>query len=235
MSLQCTSKRPITVTVASYDIFIAHGLASELQAREGFSLRETLATEGLLADVPLKQEVDVLLFHPQRVEASLYKALHVLGSAYPQTRKILLLPHEDLRQYLQALTLGVQGVLLYRTMTSGELFRAIREVHEGKQFIAPLVTDDPAQSLPFVGGQMYPAVSGYYALTARETELLSYLVEGLSNREIAERLHIEMKTVKNHLTHIYSKLQVQNRLEAVVYYYRTSSAKGLQSPQLSRA
>jgi DNA-binding NarL/FixJ family response regulator len=226
MSLAYAPKCPINVAIASYDTFIANGLASSLQAKKEIAIRGILAAEDVSGHALLKQGVHVLLLHPQQVDASLYEVLHLLGTAYPHTKKILLLPHKNLRHYLQAINMGAQGVLIYSTMTLADLFCAIHEVSEGKQFIAPLIASGLMDSLHLIHPQPHSVVPKYCTLTTRETELLSYLVEGLSNREIAGRLQVEVKTVKNHLTHIYSKLQVQNRLEAVVYYYSSSLAKG---------
>ncbi len=233
MSLSYALTSPINIVIASYDTFIANGLASSLQTKEEFAIQGTLATEEVFEHALLKQGVNVLIVHPQQVDATLHKALDTLGASYPHTRKILLLPQEDLRHYLQAINMGIQGVLIYPTMTPGDLFRAIHEVHEGKQFMAPLITRGIMNNLHLINSPIQPLVPKYYALTTREIELLSYLVEGLSNREIAEKLQIEMKTVKNHLTHIYSKLQVQNRLEAVVYYYSSFSVKGTRRVEFS--
>lgn len=220
-----TSTYPINVAIASYDAFIASGLASSLQVKGEFAVRGTFATEEVFEHTLFKQGVNVLLVHPQQIDASLHEALYTLGTAYPHTKKILLLPHENLQHYLQAINMGVQGVLIYSTMTLGDLSCAIHEVHEGKQFIAPFIAPEVMNSLHLLHSQLPSAMPRDYTLTSRETELLSYLVEGLSNREIARKLQVEMKTVKNHLTHIYSKLQVQNRLEAVVHYYSSSMPK----------
>jgi two-component system, NarL family, response regulator DegU len=235
MSLSYALTCPINVAIASYDTFIANGLASSLQIKEDFAIQGTLAIEEIVEHTLFKQGVNVLLMHPQQVDASLYEALRTLGTIYPHTKKILLLPHENLRHYLQAINMNVQGVLIYPTMTLGDLLSAIHEVHAGKQFIAPLIVPGFVNSFHLTDSLSHLSVPRHNTLTTRETELLSYLVEGLSNREIAEKLQVEMKTVKNHLTHIYSKLQVNNRLEAVVYYYRSSLAKDTQSVSGSKA
>lgn len=226
MSLSSVSTSPINVAIASHDAFIANGLASSLQTKEEIAVRGIFMAEDAFGHDLLRQDVHVLLMHPQQVDNLLYEALHTLGTLYPDLKKILLLPYNDLRHYLQAINTDLQGVLLYSTMTSGDLISAIREVHRGKRFIAPLITSGIMKSLPLANPQPHALVPRYSLLTTRETELLSYLVKGLSNREIAGKLQVEMKTVKNHLTHIYSKLQVQNRLEAVVYYYSSALAKG---------
>jgi two-component system, NarL family, nitrate/nitrite response regulator NarL len=234
MSRSYAPALPINVAIASYDPFIANGLANSLQTKEEFAIRGTLATEEIFEHVLLKQGVNVLLMHPQQVDASLHEALHTLGTVYPHTKKILLLPHENLQHYLQAINMNVQGVLIYPTMTLGNLLCAIHEVHEGKQFLAPLIVPDIMHNLHLINSLHPFSVPRHNTLTIREKELLAYLVEGLSNREIAKKLQVEMKTVKNHLTHIYSKLQVKNRLEAVVVYYRSSPAKDARSVQCSQ-
>ncbi|HZO76380.1 MAG TPA: response regulator transcription factor [Ktedonobacteraceae bacterium] len=225
MSLHDASTSLIRVTIASYDLFIADGLASSLRAREEFSVRQTIVTKEAFEHTLLKQDVDVLLIHPKQVDASLYESLSTLGAIFPRIKKLLLLPREDLREYLSAINMDIQGALIYRMMTPGDLFHAIREIHRGKYFIAPFITNSVTHVPYPVNPLLYDPAPRRSVLTAREIELLSCLVEGLSNRQIAEKLHVEMKTVKNHLTNIYSKLQVQNRLEAVVHYYKISSAR----------
>lgn len=225
MSLHDASTSLIRVTIASHDLFIADGLASSLRAREEFSIRQTIVTKEAFEHTLLKQDVDVLLIHPKQVDASLYESLSTLGVLSPRIKKLLLLPREDLREYLSAINMDIQGVLVYRMMTPRDLFRAIREIHGGKYFIAPFITDSITHIPHPADALLYEPAARRSALTTREIELLSCLVEGLSNRQIAEKLHVEMKTVKNHLTNIYSKLQVQNRLEAVVHYYKISSAR----------
>jgi len=223
---------PINIAIASYDTFIANGLASSLQTKKEFTIKGILSTEEIPGHPLLKQDVDILIIHPRKIDIYTYNAIDGALSSCPHVKKILLLPQDNLQPYLQAINMGVQGVLIYSRMTLIDLSSAIQEVYAGKQFIAPLITSDIMSGFHRTHPQPYICVPKNNTLTAREVELLSYLIKGLSNREIARELQIEMKTVKNHLTHIYSKLQVQNRVEAIVCYYASSPEKGRQSRAL---
>lgn len=215
--MQGTLEKPIRLTIVSYDPFIANGLANGLQAKEGISVLSTLSTEEPFIQ-SLIEEINVLIIHPRRLDSSVFEELDVLELTRPEIKKILLLPSDDLHQCLQAIKIKTQGALIYNTMTLGELLYAVHDVYDGKKFIAPCIIQNMHDALMrFEQAGALPSLSGASssALTARESEIVLCLVEGLSNREIAKQKCVQIKTIKNHLTSIYSKLQVQSRSEAI--------------------
>ena len=107
----------------------------------------------------------------------------------------------------QAMNAGAISYLL-KNITANELFEAIRAAHGGFSMLAPEATRALVHS-------SRPATQVGFDLTNKELELLALLVKGLSNLEISNRLHISVATVKYHLSNIFTKLGVRNRVEAV--------------------
>jgi DNA-binding NarL/FixJ family response regulator len=135
-------------------------------------------------------------------------------------RELILTPF-DLDEYaFAALRAGASGFLL-KSAQPEELLSAIRSVHNGDAVVAPSTTRRLiVRFLPHL-----PATDGplpdLAELTAREREVLAEVGSGLSNAEIAARLHISEATVKTHLGHIMAKLGLRDRIQAVVYAYET--------------
>ncbi len=141
-----------------------------------------------------------------------------LKARLPSIQVIILTVYKDIELIFQALKAGASGYLLKRAQ-SEEVLRAITDVHTGgapmTSEIARLVVQS-FQAAPVAGIEQQ-------GLSPREIEILALLSEGLTNKEIALRLGISSETVRTHLGHIYEKLHVQGRTEAVTKYLKSTS------------
>lgn len=129
-------------------------------------------------------------------------------------RKVVMLSVYDDEQYLfQALRVGASGYLL-KSISSDELVRQLEFAHRGQTAIDPSMAARAADTAARLQrDEFWPGVR--QGLTQRESEILSYVVNGLSNRGIANKLVIGDETVKTHLSSIYRKLGVSDRTGAV--------------------
>ncbi len=148
------------------------------------------------------------------------EATRVIVSEHPQTR-VLVLTTFDLDEYVyDALQAGASGFLL-KDASRDELVHAVRVVAAGEALLAPSVTrrllsDFTRQRASAQTGRDDPGVA---SLTGRERDTLDLLARGLSNAQIAERLVVSEHTVKTHVSNVFLKLQLHDRVQAVIYAY----------------
>ncbi|WP_431681901.1 response regulator [Kitasatospora sp. KL5] len=146
----------------------------------------------------------------------------IAGPGRDGPAKVLVLTTFDLDEYVvEALRAGASGFLL-KDVPAEELVQAIRVVADGAAMLAPSVTrrllDMYATKLPS-GEEAPPQALG--ALTEREVEVLRLVARGLSNAEIAAELFVSETTVKTHVGHVLTKLQLRDRVQAAVYAYES--------------
>ena len=136
-----------------------------------------------------------------------------LRSLAPKSQVLIFTVFEDSDQIFEALKAGACGYLLKRA-TPDEILEAIREVKHGG---APM-TPEIARRVVASFRRDPTAADERKNLTPREEEILRLLAKGYVTKEIADQLHISFDTVRSHLRHIYEKLHVRSRTEAVIKY-----------------
>ena len=131
----------------------------------------------------------------------------------PNTKVLVLTQYDDSEYVLSLVRAGAKGYIS-KTATSSELISAIRAVNAGEFFLYPSAAKTLIEEyLRRAGGEK----DGYDRLTSREREILQLVAEGQTNREIADRLVIGVKTVLRHRTNIMEKLGFHNRTELIKY------------------
>ncbi len=129
---------------------------------------------------------------------------------YPKIGVLILTAYDDDPYVVAVLQAGANGYVL-KTASPQELIRAVYDVYEGRSVLDPGVAQKLLSRM--ASEQPLPALP---SLTPREREILTLVAKGYTNKAIAAQLHISDRTVQGHLAHIYEKLQVQNRTEAVM-------------------
>jgi NarL family two-component system response regulator LiaR len=139
-------------------------------------------------------------------------ATHAIRQKFPQVQIIALTSFKEGKLIQNALEVGAIGYLL-KDVSADDLVRAIRAAHAGHTTLSP----DVAQVIVETANQP-PAIGG--DLTEREREVLTLMIEGLNNIQIASRLTVSPSTIKSHVSNILSKLGVASRTEAVTLALR---------------
>ncbi|MBI4290358.1 MAG: response regulator transcription factor [Betaproteobacteria bacterium] len=142
-----------------------------------------------------------------------------LSQACPVTKVVMLTVYDDEDRWLAAFKAGARGYVL-KGVSPRELANIVRLVAAGEVYVSPTLAADMLRELT---GKRPQDPLG--ELSDREREVLSLVAEGLTNREIGERVHLAEKTVKNHMTNILGKLHVRSRVEAALLAARQSARK----------
>lgn len=166
---------------------------------------------------------DVVLLDINMKDTNGIEATRQLIESYPDTKAMILSIHDDEAYVTHALKTGASGYML-KEMDSDELIEAVKVVADGGSYIHPKITHKLVNEYRRLANQQNDG-HGYqqpevqiplHLLTSRECEVLQLLADGKSNRAIGETLYISEKTVKNHVSNILQKMNVNDRTQAVV-------------------
>ena len=153
---------------------------------------------------------DVLLMDITMPGAGGITAARQINASWPVVRIIMLTVSEDQDNLMAALKAGARGYVL-KGVSARELANAVRTVANGDVYISPSL----ASGILFEMTQAQPDdLIG--KLTEREKEILTLVAEGMTNKEIGEKLHLAEKTIKHYMTNVLQKLQVRSRVEAAL-------------------
>lgn len=154
------------------------------------------------------------------------QAIPELLKAAPQARLLLVTGLNENQLFHQAVNLGAMGVIR-KEEGSQILLKAIRKVHAGEVWLDRTMIADVISNLTRGQNQKKadPEALKIQQLSQREREVIVLIGLGLKNKQIAERLSISEVTVRHHLTSIYNKLEVSDRLELIIYAYQNNLAE----------
>ncbi len=159
---------------------------------------------------------DILLLDLAMPKVPGMDALRELTSETTTTRTIVLTGLIDKRQILEALQLGARGVVLKDAVVD-HLSACVRAVMQGQYWLEGRPVQNLVQVLRDLTAQTTPPPRKTFGLTARELEVVGLITEGSTNKHIAQTFRISEETVKRHLTNIFNKLGVGNRLELALF------------------
>jgi DNA-binding NarL/FixJ family response regulator len=205
---------PLSIRVMIVDDHpvVRNGLIGMFEGEVGFEVvgdardgAEAVRRAGALAP-------DVILMDLRMPEMDGVTAISALAAAGSAARVLVLTTYDTDSDVLSAIEAGATGYLL-KDAPPAELFRAVRSAALGEAVLSPSVATRVVGQMRGAGGSVSSPAGE--PISARELEVLELVARGASNRDAAARLFISEATVKTHLTHIYSKLGVNDRAAAV--------------------
>ncbi len=208
----------ISVIIVDDHELIRQGLRKILE------IEKDIAVAGVAGDgetaIKMAQELqpDVMLLDINMKGLNGIQTLRRLKELGLPVKVIMLTIHSDREYLLETLSLGASGYVLKDTGTDS-LMTAIRSVHEGYSYIHPSMADESAENLIKMEAGPDPEKD---KLTRREIEVIALIAEGLNNKEIADLLYISEKTVKNHVSNLFKKINVSDRTQAAIFAFKHS-------------
>ena len=160
---------------------------------------------------------DIVLMDIGMPKTDAVTIIHKIRKISPDVNIVILTTHEDERHIFQAIKSGAMGYLL-KSASIDELVEAIRRVYKGDAQLHPGIVAKVLKEFVMLDKRKIKEGGKFYSgLTERQKEILRLIALGGTNKEIAKKLVITEKTVKNHISNIFSTLHVNNRTQAAIY------------------
>lgn len=205
------------VLIADDHALMRDGLRRLLESETGFAV--VGEAENAENAIHLAQELqpDLILLDLAMPRVDGLEALESLAAKAPSARVILLTAAISKEQVVKAMKLGVRGITL-KESASKDLFYAIRQVMEGRYWIADVCMNNLVEALRDATSSATEANQPKdFGLTPRELEIINLVVAGYSNPEIAQKCSISEQTVKHHMSNIFDKVGMYNRVELALF------------------
>lgn len=206
----------IKVAIVDDDVLVAAALKTILEADEAIAVTGTGSDGSDALRIYQKLRPDVLLMDIRMKDMNGLDASGQLLSAYPDAKIILLTTFSDDEYIVKALKSGVKGYLLKQDYSS--IIPAIKAVYTGQTVFGNEIVSRIPGLLEHKDTFLYED----YEIGEREYEIITLVADGLSNREIAGKLHLSEGTVRNYLSGILEKLNLRDRTQLAIFYYRHS-------------
>lgn len=206
----------IRVLIADNHPIFRDGLRGALEKKHDFIIVGEAADGAEALRLASELKPDVLLLDLAMRELSGLEVLDELRRAGIDVKTVLLAAGINKTERMKSLQLGARGIVLKDTPTS-LLLKSIRTVATGGYWVGRETVSDLVQALAHVQTAERDSAPGNWSLTPRELEILALVVSGYANKDIAQKCFISEDTVKHHLTSIFDKTGVSNRLELALF------------------
>lgn len=202
----------IKILIADDHSMVREGLKSLIELEDDIEVVAQAGDGQEAFDKIIEIDPDVVLLD---INMPIMNGLEVLAKLHEENidvNVLILTIHNEIEYLYKAVEIGVNGYVL-KDSESDVLIKAIRSIYNGESYIQPNMA-----SLLFkkINGELDNQVK-HNKLTKREIEVLKLITQGLLNKEIADELCISEKTVKNHVSNIFKKIEVSDRTQAAVY------------------
>jgi two-component system, NarL family, response regulator DevR len=215
--------RPIRVMVVDDYELVRSGIAALIDGAAGMEVVDEAGTASDAVRNALKSHPDVIVMDVRLGDGSGIEATREIRAELPETKVLMLTSFNDDQALFSAMMAGAAGYLL-KQLRGDEIVSAIRKVGSGLNLM------DPARTQPVLArlrrGKHMNGDERLGRLSAQEERVVLLVAEGCTNREIGERLSLAEKTVKNYVSSVLRKLEVERRAEAAAYLVRHTQPEG---------
>jgi len=199
--------KPIRILLAEDQTLMRQGLRTLLELEPGLKIAGEAEDGRSAVKLALQLKPDIILMDVQMPHLNGVEATAAICAAWSGAKIIILTTFDRDDYVFQGVRAGALGYLL-KDLPAQKLYETIRRVHAGEIFIQPEIASRTLRAA------LHPSSDLVEPLSESEQEILVMLAQGVPNKEIAGKLHLAEGTVKNHVSNILGKLQVQNRTQA---------------------
>jgi two-component system response regulator DevR len=223
---QSVDREPVTkqrlLIVDDHEV-VREGLVAMLDRRPGFQVVAEAATVAEAIEMAHKFVPDLVVMDVRLPDGSGIEACREIRAEFPQTKVVILTSYPDEEAVFSAIVAGASGYLL-KQVRARDLVAALEAVGRGESLLDPAVTEKVLERVRRIatGGE----TDDLAKLTSQEQKILLLVAEGKTNKEIAADVFLSDKTVKNYVSSILSKLNLQRRAQAAAYVAKRHGGAG---------
>jgi two-component system response regulator DevR len=194
---------------------VRQGLVALIDRREGFEVVAEAGTVAEAIDQARRHQPDLVIMDVRLPDGSGIEACREIRAELPATRVVMLTSYPDEEAVLSAIIAGASGYLL-KQIRARDLIAALEAVGRGESLLDPAVTEKVLERIRRIasGSQEADELS---QLTGQERKILMLVAEGMTNKEIAAQIFLSDKTVKNYVSSILAKLNLERRAQAAAF------------------
>jgi DNA-binding NarL/FixJ family response regulator len=218
-----TETHPISVLVVDDHEVVRQGLVSLLSRRPEFQVVAEAGTVNEAVTAARRFKPRLVIMDVRLPDGSGVEACREIRAELPDTRVVMLTSYPDEDAVLSAIVAGASGYLL-KQVRGRDLVAALQAVGRGESLLDPAVTGRVLERVRRIASGA--ATDDLAGLTAQEQKILLLVAEGKTNKEIASEVFLSDKTVKNYVSSILSKLNLERRAQAAAYMARTRGSGG---------
>lgn len=207
----------ISILLADDHPVILRGLRDLLAAHNDLQVIGQVSDARIVVETAGRLRPDVLVVDLMMPGMSGMEIIRQVTTLYPDTRVVVLTMHADIAYVWEALHNGAIGYVL-KCVEGEELVRAVRSANSGKRYVSPPLSERDVEE--YAKRAKQEGMDPYEMLTSRERQVFRLLAEGRTNSQLAEELHIGIRTVESHRANLIRKLKLRNQAELVRYAIR---------------
>ena len=223
MTTEPTAPRTLTVVVVDDHEVVRQGLVAMLDRRPGFQVVGEAGTVAEAIEVTSRFQPDLVVMDVRLPDGSGIEACREIRANLPETRVMMLTSYPDEEAVLAAIVAGASGYLL-KQVRARDLVAALEAVGRGESLLDPAVTGKVLERMRRIATSDQP--DELAALTQQERKILALVADGMTNKEIAAQIFLSDKTVKNYVSSILAKLNLERRAQAAAYVARLKTHPG---------
>jgi two-component system nitrate/nitrite response regulator NarL len=217
------TSKPINIMIVDDHVVIRSGLRMLIEHDQRMRVVAQAGNKTEALERAMSERPDVIILDLILGDEDGLSCLPEVSEASPNSRVLVLTGVQNADTHRRAIRRGAMGIVL-KEHAADQLLKAILKVSEGEVWIERSMMGSMIQEFS-KPPQVDPEVTKIESLTDREREVIALIGEGLKNKQVGERLFISETTVTHHLSSVFSKLEVSDRLELIIYAFRHGLAK----------